>query len=99
MTASFGRKQARGIKSRRRLQMARRQLRSDCLSQKSIPAIRRLLTPVEEPEALLLAQDASWWFQQKFDGRRLAVQKSEGKYSGINKLGQIILLTLGWPNR
>src|SRR5438552_19155574 len=49
-----------------------------------------LLTPIEEPEALLLAQDVSWWFQQKFDGRRLAVQKSEGKYSGINKLGQII---------
>src|SRR3989442_11428169 len=49
-----------------------------------------LLTPIEEPEALLLAQDASWWFQQKFDGRRLAVQKSEGKYCGINKLGQII---------
>jgi bifunctional non-homologous end joining protein LigD len=49
-----------------------------------------LLTPIAEPEALLLAQDASWWFQQKFDGRRLAVQKSEGRYSGINKLGQII---------
>jgi bifunctional non-homologous end joining protein LigD len=49
-----------------------------------------LLTPIEEPEALLLAQDTTWWFQQKFDGRRLAVQKSEGKYSGINKLGQII---------
>jgi len=49
-----------------------------------------LLTPIEEPEALVLAQDAAWWFQQKFDGRRLAVQKSEGKYSGINKLGQII---------
>ena len=49
-----------------------------------------LLTPIEEPGALQLAQDASWWFQQKFDGRRLAVQKSNGKYSGINKLGQII---------
>src|SRR6266403_476064 len=49
-----------------------------------------LLTPIDEPEALLLAQDAAWWFQQKFDGRRLAVQKSEGKYSGINKLGQMI---------
>jgi bifunctional non-homologous end joining protein LigD len=49
-----------------------------------------LLTPIEEPEALLLAQDASWWFQQKFDGRRLAVQKADGKYSGINKLGQVI---------
>ncbi len=49
-----------------------------------------LLTPIEEPEALQLAQDGSWWFQQKFDGRRLAVQKADGKYSGINKLGQII---------
>jgi bifunctional non-homologous end joining protein LigD len=49
-----------------------------------------LLTPIEEPEALGLAEDVSWWFQQKFDGRRLAVQKADGKYSGINKLGQII---------
>jgi bifunctional non-homologous end joining protein LigD len=49
-----------------------------------------LLTPIEEPEALQLAQDGSWWFQQKFDGRRLAVQETDGKYSGINKLGQII---------
>jgi len=49
-----------------------------------------LLTPIEEPEALRLADDVSWWFQQKFDGRRLAVQKTDGKYSGINKLGQIV---------
>jgi bifunctional non-homologous end joining protein LigD len=49
-----------------------------------------LLTPIEEPDALRLAENVSWWFQQKFDGRRLAVQKADGKYSGINKLGQII---------
>jgi len=49
-----------------------------------------LLTPIEEQDALRLAHDASWWFQQKFDGRRLAIQKADGKYSGINKLGQII---------
>src|SRR3989475_1226011 len=49
-----------------------------------------LLTPIEEQEALLLAQDATWWFQQKFDGRRLAVQKADAKYTGINKLGQIV---------
>ena len=52
--------------------------------------IPELLTPVEEQEALRLADDTSWWFQQKFDGRRLAVQKADGKYSGINKPGQII---------
>jgi bifunctional non-homologous end joining protein LigD len=34
--------------------------------------VPELLTPIEEPEALRLAEDASWWFQQKFDGRRLA---------------------------
>jgi bifunctional non-homologous end joining protein LigD len=52
--------------------------------------VPELLTPIEEPEALQLVQDASWWFQQKFDGRRLAVQKKDGEYSGINKLGQLI---------
>ncbi len=51
-----------------------------------------LLTPIEETDALRLADDVSWWFQQKFDGRRLAVQKAEGQYSGINKLGQVIAL-------
>ena len=35
------RKQARAIKSPSRLQTATRQLRSDCLRQKTIPAIRR----------------------------------------------------------
>jgi ATP-dependent DNA ligase len=49
-----------------------------------------LLTPIEEREALELVPNLSWWFQQKFDGRRLAVQKQNGEYSGINKLGQII---------
>ena len=34
-------KTARGIKSHRKLQTATRRLPSDCLSQKSIPAIRR----------------------------------------------------------
>ncbi len=49
-----------------------------------------LLTPIEEREALDMVPNLSWWFQQKFDGRRLAVQKQNGEYSGINKLGQII---------
>ena len=49
-----------------------------------------LLTPIDEPDALRLVEDISWWFQQKFDGRRLAVLKADGKYSGINKLGQTV---------
>src|SRR5258705_8150365 len=35
--------------------------------------IPELLTPIEEEEALQLAENVSWWFQQKFDGRRLTV--------------------------
>jgi ATP-dependent DNA ligase len=49
-----------------------------------------LLTPIDEREALDLVPNLSWWFQQKFDGRRLAVQKQNGEYSGMNKLGQIV---------
>ena len=49
-----------------------------------------LLTPIQEREALDFVPNLSWWFQQKFDGRRLAVQKQNGEYAGINKLGQII---------
>jgi bifunctional non-homologous end joining protein LigD len=49
----------------------------------------------EETAALQLVQDTSWWFQQKFDGRRLAVQKTDGQYSGINKLGQLIPIDSG----
>jgi ATP-dependent DNA ligase len=91
MTASFERKQARDIKLRRRRQTATRQIALGLpVTKEHSGHTPELLTPIEEPEALVLAQDATWWFQQKFDGRRLAVQKSEGKYSGINKLGQII---------
>jgi bifunctional non-homologous end joining protein LigD len=52
--------------------------------------VPELLTPIEEPDALRLAQDPARWFQQKFDGRRFAVQKVHGQYTGINKLGQVI---------
>jgi bifunctional non-homologous end joining protein LigD len=52
--------------------------------------VPELLTPIEEEEARALVPNLLWWFQQKFDGRRLAVHKTSGQYSGINKLGQII---------
>ena len=51
-----------------------------------------LLTLIEEREALALVSDLAWWFQQKFDGRRLAVEKQNGQYRGINKLGQVIAI-------
>jgi len=55
-----------------------------------------LLTPVEEPEALSLAEDASWWFQQKFDGRRLAVQKLMGNTSASTNSAKSFLSTLAY---
>ena len=48
-----------------------------------------LLTPIDEPEALQLAQDVSWCSSINLIAG-LAVQKTDGKYSGINKLGQIV---------
>lgn len=54
--------------------------------------VPELLTPMDESDALVFVSDAAWWFQQKFDGRRLAVQKLDGVFSGINKLGQVVSL-------
>jgi bifunctional non-homologous end joining protein LigD len=91
-TASFERKRARAG-----YQITHATANGDTAISVGLPVTKEqsdhvpeLLTPIEEPQALLLAQDVSWWFQQKFDGRRLAVHKAAGKYSGINKLGQII---------
>jgi bifunctional non-homologous end joining protein LigD len=59
-------------------------------SHRSYGHVPELLTHIEEQEALRLAEDLSWWVQEKFDGRRLAVRKADGKYTGIDKLGQIV---------
>jgi bifunctional non-homologous end joining protein LigD len=58
-----------------------------------------LLTPIEEPEALLLAQDASWWFQQKFDGRLSQFKSPRGNIQVSTSSGKSSLLTLAWPSR
>jgi bifunctional non-homologous end joining protein LigD len=56
-----------------------------------------LLTPIGEPEALHLVPNSSWWFQQKFDGQHLAVEKLNGQYSRINKLAQVISIDTSSP--
>ena len=52
----------------------------------------QLLNPVEEQEVHCLADDPSWCFQPKFDGRRLLIQKTGSEVIGINRKGLIVSL-------
>lgn len=52
----------------------------------------QLLNPVEEAEAESLLANPEFWMQEKFDGRRLLIQKQGGAITGINRLGLIVAL-------
>lgn len=54
----------------------------------------QLLNPIEEPQVLDLLQDNNWVMQEKFDGRRLLLQKQGPDIAGINKKGNIVGLPL-----
>jgi hypothetical protein len=69
--------------------MADRQFPLDCLQPRNIPATRRSCSPIEEAEALPLAQDASCGTGRNLTGDG-ALFKKRWQYSGINKLGQIV---------
>lgn len=47
----------------------------------------QLLNPVEESDLPRFIRDPGFWMQEKFDGRRLLIQKQDGRITGINKLG------------
>jgi len=47
----------------------------------------QLLNPIEEAHLPRFIRDPAWWLQQKFDGKRLLIQKHDGIVTGINKLG------------
>jgi len=47
----------------------------------------QLLNPIEEGELSRFIRDPAFWMQEKFDGRRLLIQKQGGTITGINKLG------------
>ena len=50
----------------------------------------QLLTAIEKKEVERLLEDPSFWLQEKFDGRRLLIQKQGDLVSGINKLGFLV---------
>jgi len=54
----------------------------------------QLLNPITEAEVGKLLDDAGWWMQEKYDGRRVLVKKdASGAVIGINRKG----LTIGLP--
>ena len=50
----------------------------------------QLLNPIEEPEVAPLIEDDHWCAQEKFDGRRILVQKQGAAIHGINKKGLLV---------
>ena len=50
----------------------------------------QLLNPIEEPEVERLIEDDRWCAQEKFDGRRILVQKQGAAIHGINKKGLLV---------
>lgn len=50
----------------------------------------QLLNPVDEADAQRLVADDDWWAQEKFDGRRVLIQKRGADVAGINRSGLLI---------
>ena len=52
----------------------------------------QLLNPVEEDRVQAVIADPAFWMQEKFDGRRLLIQKCGDAITGINRLGLTVAL-------
>ena len=52
----------------------------------------QLLNPIEEIQLVSLLKDNDFIMQEKFDGRRLLIQKQGNTITGINKLGLVVAL-------
>jgi bifunctional non-homologous end joining protein LigD len=52
----------------------------------------QLLNPVDEDQIDRLIGDLSFWMQPKYDGRRLIIDKRDGKIQGVNRLGLSVAL-------
>lgn len=52
----------------------------------------QLLNPIGEMEAVMLVRDPQWIMQEKFDGRRLLIRRSDNGTDGINRTGLIVSL-------
>jgi bifunctional non-homologous end joining protein LigD len=52
----------------------------------------QLLNSIEDDRVESLIADPAFWMQEKFDGRRLLIQKCGGAINGINRLGLAVAL-------
>lgn len=59
---------------------------------RSTGILPQLLNPIDEDEAVTLINDAAWWAQEKFDGKRLLIQRSGDDITGINRKGLTVAL-------
>ena len=50
----------------------------------------QLLNAIEDVDKFI--KDPEWWMQEKWDGRRMLIQKADGKIIGINRLGLAVAL-------
>jgi bifunctional non-homologous end joining protein LigD len=59
---------------------------------RSTGIVPQLLNPIDESELEKYVKDDRWWFQEKFDGRRLLIRKDRQQVQGINRNGLTIAL-------
>jgi bifunctional non-homologous end joining protein LigD len=61
-------------------------------AQQATGILPQLLNPIGEIEAIMLVRDPQWIMQEKFDGRRLLIRRSDNSTDGINRTGLIVSL-------
>ena len=52
----------------------------------------QLLNPIDQDQADQLVADDDWWMQEKFDGKRILIQKNGDQVIGINRRGLTVAL-------
>lgn len=52
----------------------------------------QLLNAIDEEEATALVIDPYWWMQEKYDGKRVSIQKELKEVTGVNRKGLTIAL-------
>jgi bifunctional non-homologous end joining protein LigD len=54
---------------------------------RSTGVLPQLLNAITESEAEPLMSDPAWWAQEKFDGRRVAIRRSDDRIIASNRMG------------
>ena len=65
-------------------------MRSTCTSVRVTHVLPQLLNPIDESEMETLIADNDWCAQEKFDGKRILLQKEGAAIHGINRKGLLV---------